>query len=112
MKMMELTQKRLRILFMTEYEHTVYILKCSDGTLYTGYTNDMEHRLNMHEEGKGAKYTRGRGPFQVMYIEKFPTKQEAMQKEYQIKQLSRTEKFQLIRGRLKEVIEHENSKKL
>ncbi|MEC5425013.1 GIY-YIG nuclease family protein [Virgibacillus sp. C22-A2] len=93
-------------------EHIVYILKCSDNTLYTGYTNDMENRLKMHTEGTGAKYTRGRGPFQVVFIEKFPTKEEAMQKEYRIKQLNRKEKFQLIRDRLKEVMQFENTEKL
>lgn len=97
---------------MEEHEHIVYILKCKDDTLYTGYTNDLEHRLKMHTNGKGAKYTRGRGPFQVMFVEKFPIKEEALQKEYKIKQLSRKEKFQLIRDKLKEVINHENTKKL
>lgn len=97
---------------MEDHEHIVYILKCKDNTLYTGYTNDLEHRLKMHTNGKGAKYTRGRGPFQVMFVEKFPTKEEALRKEYKIKQLSRKEKFQLIREKLKEVINHENTKKL
>ncbi|OZU89512.1 endonuclease [Virgibacillus indicus] len=97
---------------MTEHEHVVYILKCKDSSLYTGYTNDMEHRLKMHTEGKGAKYTRGRGPFQVVYIEKFPTKEKAMQKEYEIKQLTRKGKFQLIRDRLKEVMQFENTEEL
>ncbi|SDQ04394.1 putative endonuclease [Virgibacillus subterraneus] len=93
-------------------EHTVYILKCKDKTLYTGYTNDLEHRVAMHEQGKGAKYTRGRGPFQVVFVERFSTKEEALQKEYQVKQLSRKEKFQLIRDKLKEVIQYENTEKL
>ncbi|WP_164670606.1 GIY-YIG nuclease family protein [Virgibacillus doumboii] len=95
---------------MANEEHIVYILKCKDNSLYTGYTNDLEHRLAMHEEGKGAKYTRGRGPFQVVFVEKFATKEEAMQKEYQVKQLSRKEKFQLIRDKLKEVMNYENTK--
>ncbi|MFD1606637.1 GIY-YIG nuclease family protein [Oceanobacillus luteolus] len=76
--------------------HLVYILKCKDDTLYTGYTNNLPHRLKMHEMGKGAKYTRGRGPFKVAYTEEFPTKEEAMRREYQIKQLSRPEKEKLI----------------
>ncbi|GGA70795.1 GIY-YIG nuclease family protein [Ornithinibacillus halotolerans] len=97
---------------MTEQEHTVYILKCGDGSLYTGYTNDLENRLKMHESGKGAKYTRGRGPFQVMFVEKFPTKETAMKREYEIKQLTRKGKFQLIRDKLKEVIQYDHSKKL
>ncbi|MFC0525668.1 GIY-YIG nuclease family protein [Pontibacillus salicampi] len=77
-------------------EHTVYILQCKDSTLYTGYTNDLDKRLRMHEEGKGAKYTRGRGPFTVVYIAVFPTKNEALQEEYRIKQLTRTQKNVLI----------------
>lgn len=91
-------------------EHIVYILKCRDNTLYTGYTNDLENRLAKHESGKGAKYTRGRGPFQVMLVEKYPTKEEAMQREYKIKQLKRKDKFELIRDQLKEVINYEHSK--
>lgn len=93
-------------------EHIVYILKCKDNTLYTGYTNDLEKRLAMHESGKGAKYTRGRGPFQVMFVEKYSTKEEAMQREYKIKQLTRKDKFELIRDKLKEVINYEHSKEL
>lgn len=93
-------------------EHTVYILRCRDNSLYTGYTNDLEHRLKMHESGKGAKYTRGRGPFQVMFIEKFPTKEAAMKREYEIKQLTRKGKLQLIRDKLKEVMHYEDSKEL
>ncbi|GAB3054414.1 GIY-YIG nuclease family protein [Virgibacillus ainsalahensis] len=94
---------------MADKEHIVYMLKCRDNTLYTGYTNDLEHRLKMHNDGRGAKYTRGRGPFHVVYIEKFPTKEEAMQKEYSIKQLSRKEKVRLIRERLKEVMAYEHT---
>ncbi|HEX6593279.1 MAG TPA: GIY-YIG nuclease family protein [Bacillota bacterium] len=82
--------------------HTVYILKCKDDTLYTGYTNNLPNRLRMHEKGKGAKYTRGRGPFQVIFTETFSTKRKAMQKEYAIKQLSRQEKLQMIREQRKE----------
>lgn len=91
---------------MEQNEHIVYILRCNDRTLYTGYTTDLENRMEAHNEGKGAKYTRGRGPFQVMYVEKFPTKEEAMQREYQIKQLTRKGKFQLIREQLKEAMQH------
>ncbi|WP_085993753.1 GIY-YIG nuclease family protein [Oceanobacillus senegalensis] len=97
---------------MDERQHTVYILKCGDDSLYTGYTNDLEHRLEMHREGKGAKYTRGRGPFKVVYIEKFETKEEAMRKEYQIKQLERKGKLLLIRNWLKEVMQNEDTKEL
>lgn len=97
---------------MAEHEYTVYILKCGDNSLYTGYTNDLENRVNKHKEGNGAKYTRGRGPFQVVFVEKFSSKEEAMQREYQIKQLSRKEKFELIRDRLKEVMQNEDTEEL
>jgi putative endonuclease len=97
---------------MTEPEHTVYILKCADGSLYTGYTNNLENRLKMHESGKGAKYTRGRGPFQVMFVERFLTKEAAMKREYEIKQLTRKGKFQLIRDKLKEVMQNDHTKEL
>ena len=97
---------------MTAHEHIVYILKCKDNTFYTGYTNDLEHRLKMHTEGKGAKYTRGRGPFQVVYLERFSTKEAAMSKEYEIKKRNRKEKMQLIRNMLKEVNLNEHSKEL
>ena len=62
-------------------KNVTYILKCSDNSLYTGWTNDIKHRLKMHNEGKGAKYTRGRGPVELVYLEEFDTKQEAMSKE-------------------------------
>lgn len=75
------------------------MLKCKDNTLYTGYTNDLEHRLQMHTSGKGAKYTRGRGPFEVVYTEGFVSKEEALQREYQIKQLTRAKKNALIETR-------------
>lgn len=74
----------------------VYILKCSDNTLYTGYTNDLNKRLETHNSGQGAKYTRGRRPVKIVYYEQFETKNEAMKREYYIKQLSREEKMKLI----------------
>lgn len=77
-------------------EHCVYILECSDGSLYTGYTNDLAKRLKMHEQGKGAKYTRGRGPLKLRFHQVFSTKQEAMQIEYRIKKLTRFQKQQII----------------
>ena len=97
---------------MEKYEHIVYMLKCKDDTFYTGYTNNLEKRLKLHENGKGAKYTRGRGPFQVVYTESFPTKKQAMQREYKIKQLTRKEKEQLIHIKQKEVILNEYPKEL
>ena len=77
-------------------KNVTYILKCSDNSLYTGWTNDIMHRLKMHNEGKGAKYTRGRGPVELVYLEEFDTKQEAMSKEAKIKRLTRKEKLLLI----------------
>ena len=76
--------------------NVTYILKCSDNSLYTGWTNDIKHRLKMHNEGKGAKYTRGRGPVELVYLEEFDTKQEAMRKEANSKRLTRKEKLLLI----------------
>lgn len=73
-----------------------YILKCKDGSLYTGWTNNIENRLRMHNEGRGAKYTRGRGPVKLVYIEQFPTKEEAMKREAAIKKLTRKQKLLLI----------------
>ncbi|HLR74876.1 MAG TPA: GIY-YIG nuclease family protein [Virgibacillus sp.] len=77
-------------------KHLVYMLRCKDDSLYTGYTNDLERRLKMHEQGKGAKYTRGRGPFRVVYVKGYPTKEIALQNEYKIKQLTRQQKLELI----------------
>ncbi|MFD1172878.1 GIY-YIG nuclease family protein [Oceanobacillus picturae] len=97
---------------MDDAKHTVYILKCKDDSLYTGYTNNLTKRLQMHREGKGAKYTRGRGPLEVVYMERFPTKEQAMQREYRIKQLSRKEKYVLIRDGMKEGVQGESTKEL
>ncbi len=74
----------------------VYILRCWDGTLYTGMTDDLEKRLAAHNAGKGAKYTRGRGPVELVYHEIFDTKVEACRREYAVKQLTRPEKQKLI----------------
>ena len=75
--------------------HAVYILECGDGTLYTGYTTDVERRLAAHRTGNGAKYTRGRGPFELKHVEEFDSRSAAMQREAAIKSLSRHEKRQL-----------------
>ncbi len=75
----------------------VYILECSDRTLYTGWTNNMEKRLQEHNEGKsGAKYTRGRRPVRLVYRELCPTKSDALKRERDIKKLSRAQKLLLI----------------
>ncbi|GAB2563883.1 GIY-YIG nuclease family protein [Gracilibacillus alcaliphilus] len=78
-------------------QHVVYILKCKDHTLYTGYTNNIKRRLAMHEQGKGAKYTRGRSPFELQFMQSCCTKSEALQLEAKIKKLTRKQKDQLIR---------------
>lgn len=77
-----------------------YIVRCSDGTLYTGWTNDLEKRIKNHNTGKGAKYTKTRTPVTLVYYETFPTKQEAMKREYVIKQMKRKEKEKLIDERM------------
>ena len=74
----------------------LYILRCGDGTLYTGITTDVERRLEAHRQGRGAKYTRGRGPLELAYQEECGTHSEALKREYAIKQLSREEKENLI----------------
>ena len=74
----------------------LYILRCGDGTLYTGITVDVEHRFAMHQSGKGAKYTRGRGPLELVYMEECVTHTEALRREIAVKRLSRMEKMKLI----------------
>lgn len=76
----------------------VYMIQCRDGSYYTGWTTNLEKRLEEHNQGKGAKYTRGRGPVLLKYHEEFETKEEAMRREYLIKQMSRKEKGELLRG--------------
>ena len=82
-----------------EETHYVYILECRDGSLYTtGWTPELEKRIQAHNSGKGAKYTKSRHPVTLRYFEEFATKSEALKREYAIKQLSREEKMKLIRG--------------
>lgn len=73
-----------------------YMLECSDGTLYSGYTVDVKHRLKVHNEGKGSKYTRCRLPVKLAYVEECADKVAAMQRECQLKKLTRTKKLRLI----------------
>ena len=75
----------------------VYILRCGDGTLYTGITDDVDRRLAVHRAGKGAKYTRGRGPLEVVYTQEVPDKSAALKREIAIKKLTRQEKERLIK---------------
>ena len=74
-----------------------YILECADGTLYTGWTNDLDKRLQAHNSGKGAKYTRSRLPVKMVYAESHADKRDAMRREHEIKQLARNEKLTLIK---------------
>lgn len=76
-------------------EHYVYIVECADGSLYTGYTTDVERRVAEHDAGDGAKYTRGRTPVTLVHTEEYDTRSEAMSREYEIKQLSHEDKRQL-----------------
>lgn len=76
----------------------LYILRCGDDTLYTGITPDVERRLALHQSGKGAKYTRGRGPLTVVYREELPDRSAALRREVAVKKLSRAEKLALIQG--------------
>ena len=75
-----------------------YILRCADGTYYTGWTNNLEKRLAAHNAGVASKYTRSRRPVELVYHECFETKEEAMSREWRIKQLTRTQKEALING--------------
>ena len=74
----------------------VYMLRCKDGSLYTGWTNDLQHRLAMHNSGRGAKYTRGRGPLELVYSEELPDKEAALRRECAIKKLRREQKLALL----------------
>ena len=74
----------------------VYILECADGTLYTGMTNDIERRLEQHNAGTAARYTRARTPVKLVYQEKSENRSTALKREYAIKQLTRKQKDQLI----------------
>ncbi len=73
-----------------------YIIRCKDDTLYTGWTNHLEKRMDDHNNGRGAKYTRGRSPITLVYYEEYASKEEALKREYAIKKMSRTEKLKLI----------------
>ncbi|MDA0733683.1 MAG: GIY-YIG nuclease family protein [Chloroflexi bacterium] len=75
---------------------SVYILECADGTLYTGITNDLDRRMSEHETGRGAKYTKGRGPFQLVYHEICEDRGQASKRELEIKSLDREQKLVLV----------------
>jgi putative endonuclease len=77
-------------------DHYVYVLRCADDTLYTGYTTDVERRVAEHEAGEGAKYTRGRTPVEVVHTERYDSRSAATSREAALKQLSRAQKERLI----------------
>jgi putative endonuclease len=77
-------------------DHYVYVLRCADDTLYTGYTTDVERRVAEHDAGEGAKYTRGRTPVELVHVEAFDSRSAAMSREHEIKQLSRGAKESLL----------------
>ncbi len=77
----------------------VYILRCADGSLYTGITNDLDRRMSEHEAGQGAKYTRGRGPLEMVYSETCESRGDASKRENEIKSLRRDQKLELISGK-------------
>lgn len=83
---------------MQDKLYYVYILKCGDGTLYTGITNEIERRISAHNEGKGAKYTKGRLPVSLAYSEALETKSVALKREIQIKKMNKARKVKLIEG--------------
>ena len=76
--------------------HYVYIVECADGTLYTGYTTDVERRVEEHNAGTGAKYTRGRAPVEVVHTETYNSKSDALSREHEIKRYRRPRKERLI----------------
>ena len=87
----------------TEYPNVggtnyAYMVRCVDGSLYSGWTNDIEKRLLAHNSGRGAKYTRSRLPVTLAYLEEFPTKEEAMSREWHLKELTKKEKEELAEG--------------
>lgn len=75
-----------------------YIVRCADDSLYTGWTNHLEARIQAHNDGKGAKYTKPRRPVRLVYFETYETKEDAMRREYAIKHMTRTEKLCLIKN--------------
>ena len=80
----------------TVSEHYVYILRCADDTLYTGYTTDVDRRVAEHDAGEGAKYTRGRTPVTLVHVERYGSKSAALSREHEIQSLSRDRKERLI----------------
>ena len=94
----EMRSKEDRFMTDSNKKHYCYILRCNDGSLYSGYTVDLERRVWEHNNSdKGAKYTRGRRPCSLVYFEEFDNKNEAMQREAQLKKLKKSDKEKLIK---------------
>lgn len=98
---MMMSLKKEMVALDQQQNNYVYIVRCSDQTLYTGWTNQLEKRIEAHNAGKGAKYTKARRPVELVYFETFEHKREALKREYQIKQLKRSEKEKLILSKKK-----------
>jgi putative endonuclease len=81
---------------METNEHFFYVLTCKDGSFYGGYTNNLERRIGLHNAGKGAKYTRGRGPVSLTHFRQFSSKSEALKAECHFKSLSRKKKVEFL----------------
>lgn len=88
-----------------------YMLRCSDGSLYTGWTTHLEKRVLAHNQGKGAKYTRARIPVTLVYYETFATKEEAMRREWEIKRLTRREKLGLLESKTPKLCRNGDAKR-
>ncbi len=86
-----------------ENTNFVYMIQCADGTIYTGWTTDLDGRMIAHNSGTGAKYTRGRGPVSLLYSEAFESKGDALRREQQIKKLTRKKKLELVDGSKEEI---------
>ena len=84
---------------MPEKGNYTYLVECADGSLYCGWTDDLEGRVRKHNEGRGARYTRSRRPVRLVWAEAFGTRQEAMSREWHLKRLTRKEKLRLIQER-------------
>ena len=98
---MMMSLKKEMVALAQQQNNYVYIVRCRDQTLYTGWTNQLEKRIEAHNAGKGAKYTKARLPVEMLYHEEYPTKEEAMRREAAIKKLTRKQKIELIKNRTK-----------
>lgn len=98
---MMMSLKKEMVGLVQQQNNYVYIVRCSDQTLYTGWTNNLEKRIEAHNAGKGAKYTKARKPVELVYFETFEYKSDTLKREYQIKQLKRSEKEKLILSKKK-----------